>query len=329
MTARDAGDKARQARIDEATDWFARLHAPEADRVRTEFESWRADPANARAYSEIERLWAVTGTGKVRPVPQSPPIRSRQPWIRYAIAATLAILALGLAVQLKGYDALSVQPRPTATRYASQVGEIRTINLPDGSTVTLDTASQLDIGYSDDERRVTLHAGRARFAVAHDASRPFVVSAQGKSVIARGTLFDVRIDRDAVEVTLLEGAVDVERRSDTLAPQRLARLSSGQRVKLDSDVTSAVIQPVSSDVEQWPSGLLPAHAMPLAQVVAEANRYSRQKMVLAEPALGSLRVSGAFRPGDAVALAEKLSAALALSATIRADGTIVLARTPG
>ncbi|ARS26974.1 FecR family protein [Sphingomonas sp. KC8] len=328
MTSRDTGEQAQSARIDEATDWFARLHAPDADQVRAEFEAWRADLANARAYAAIEQVWAVTATGTVRgdqpPQPISLPPRS--PWRRYALAATLAIVAIGLAFLLTGYGISSVRPVPAATRYVSDVGEIRTIDLADGSTVTLDTASRFEVDYSDRERRITLYSGRARFAVAHDAARPFIVSAQGKSIVARGTIFDVRIDQGAVEVTLLEGAVDVERRSAGAAPHRIARLVPGQRVKLDENASSAAVEPAGDSAREWPSGLLPAHGLPLSQLVEEANRYSRQKIVLADPALGSLRVSGAFRPGDAEALASKLSAALALSATERADGKILLAR---
>lgn len=327
MTSRDTGDETQDPRLGEATDWFARLHGPDAAKALDEFETWRADPVNARAYAAVEQVWTVTAIGTIRNAPPSQPVSvlSLPIWTRYALAATLAIVAIGLAFLLTGHGLSSMRPVPTRAYYASDVGEIRAIDLPDGSTVTLDTASRLAVAYSDRERRITLYSGRARFAVAHHAARPFIVSAQGKSVIARGTIFDVRIDRDAVEITLLEGAVDVERPTVS-APQRVARLGPGERVKLEENTTTSAIQPIAYSAREWPSGLLPAHDLPLSHLIEEANRYSRQKIVLADPALENLRVSGAFRPGDAPALASKLSSALALSVMTRTDDTVVLAR---
>lgn len=326
MNAGDKGKQTRNARIKEATDWFARLHAPDADPDRAAFEAWHADPTNANAYAEIEQVWTTTAIGTVRSNPPGPPteLSARSSWSRYAVAATLAIVAICLALVLTGHGISSVRPMPVATRYASDVGEIRTFNLPDQSTVTLDTASRVDVDYSDSERRISLISGRARFAVAHDAARPFIVSAQGKSVIAHGTIFDVRIDQGAVEVTLIEGAVDVERRIPYLAPQRIARLAPGQRVTLDDSAVSVAVQSVGEGAPEWPEGVLPAHGLSLSQLIEEANRYSRQKIVLSDPALGSQRLSGAYRPGDAEALASQLSAALSLSVAERDDGTILL-----
>ena len=328
MTGGETGNETRAARIAEATDWFALMRSPDASAAQAAFDAWRADPDNARAYAEIEQVWAVTGAGRSRVTPQRQSAMPSQAWPRYAIAATLMIIAIGIAFLLAGYSALPVGSGAGPAAYASRIGEIRTITLSDGSTVTLDTASRLRVDYSRDERRVTRLGGRARFAVAHNPGRPFIVLAAGKAVVARGTVFDVRLNGAAIEVTLLEGAVDIEHRRADASPVRIVRLVPGEQVRLEDAAASAVVESVDHGTAQWTSGLIEVRGMPLAGVIAEANRYSRDKIVLAEPALGHLRVSGALRPGDAEALAARLAATFGLAVSRRADGAVLLARKP-
>ncbi len=82
--------------------------------------------------------------------------------------------------------------------------------LPDGSRMTLDTDSEVDIAFAPERRNLRLVKGRAFFDVAHDAQRPFAVVADGREVEALGTRFDVRMDPGQVRVVLVEGRVSVK-----------------------------------------------------------------------------------------------------------------------
>ncbi len=83
------------------------------------------------------------------------------------------------------------------------------MTLADGSEVTMDLATEIDVRLSRGERNIKLVAGRALFDVAHDASRPFRVDTGHGKVTALGTQFQVDVDTDQVIVTLLEGSVSV------------------------------------------------------------------------------------------------------------------------
>lgn len=327
MSEQNPADDAEASRTEEASDWFARMRGPEAFASRAAFGAWLADPANARAYREIERIWAMAGMAEVPAKGHAKRRYTRASWQSYALAASIALGAIMLALLL-----IANRPsRPSggsAIAYSSQVGEIRQITLADGSRVTLDTASRLAVDYTARERRVMLLAGRARFDVAHDLARPFVVVAGERAVVAHGTVFDVRLEGGSMDVTLLKGRIEVERLRGEAPAQSIARLAPGQRLTLRKFDRSARPEPASREEAVWTQGLLPADALPLADLVAEANRYSPRKIVLADPDLGALRVTGAFRPGDSAALAAHLAAALGLVATTRPDGSVLIAARP-
>lgn len=308
-------------RIAAASDWFSRMRGPEADRLRSEFEAWFQNPENAKAYQELEAIWQIAGKAspKGRPSTSAP---KPAHWPRVALIA--AVLA---ATVMLGFAIIGRQQTGTALakqeHFAAGLGAIREITLPDGSKVTLDTQSRLTFHTTASTREIILESGRARFAVAHDRGRPFIVFARGSAIVATGTLFDVRIDGAAVEVTLLEGGVELQRRSIGSMPKRLARLHPGERA-----IVGEVPEPKISEVakaDEWTSGILEADRLPLAVIVAEANRYGAKKIVLADPLIGRLRVSGAFRPQATEELAASLAAALDLRLERRADGTITLA----
>lgn len=335
MNNNPSSDAARY-RIDEASSWFARMRGPEADVSREEFSNWLADPQNARAFAEIEAVWSISGSARPvksyvsLPGSQAAPQGSadrRRPWTRPALALAAIVLgAVVIALLLSGYGR-SRAPARVLIGYSSNIGQIRTVALTDGSHVTLDTASRIVPAFSGRERRVVLVAGRARFSVAHDQDRPFIVIAGNRSVIARGTVFDVRLEGKALEVMLLDGKVDIEGAVGVADRPPTIRLTPGKRAVIDG-AHSARVDALPRPAASWPEGMISADGMPLAEVVQEANRYSGAHVVLAEPQLGDLRVTGAFKPGNAQTLGSALAVALDLSATTQADGSVLLARKP-
>lgn len=310
-----AGDRADgEALRLEAADWWARMRGPDAERSRLEFERWRAaDPARRAAYARLEQEWEVSGglrnsaIGRARQLPRKSSWGGSWRSPRFALAGTvLAAVVAGL-----GWTALGPVHRPASATLASAVGQIRTLRLPDDSTVTLDTDSVVALAFSDTQRAIRLVRGRARFDVAPDALRPFVVAVGGQSVVATGTLFDVALLGSSVQVNLIRGTVDL-RGEAAPSSKVVAHLTAGQSLTLGTGKGVPAIGRTPAGAERWVGGMLSFDGTPLGDVLAQTNRYSRQQVRLGDDALGSLRVTGVFRPAPTGTLSGSLAAALAL-----------------
>ncbi|MBO9516374.1 MAG: FecR domain-containing protein, partial [Variovorax sp.] len=199
-------------------------------------------------------------------------------------------------------------------RYIAQ-REVREITLPDGSTMTLDAQSVALARFGNDTRSLELERGRALFSVRHDPSRPFAVDAGSRRVIALGTEFEVDRAPSRLTVTLFKGRVAIEPVANgatvTLAPGERFVEANGRPVV---QRFAAGIAPGS-----WREGLLEFDDRPLADAVAEANRYSAEQLVVRDPAVGAMRISGQFRAGDAERFARTLAEIYPLRMVRRED----------
>jgi transmembrane sensor len=292
----------------EASEWIARMRGPEADMSRLAFERWRArDPRNRAAYAGMEQISRLSQRLGDTPLGRAHLERVNR---RSFFALSGPRLAFG-----------SLAGAPLETR----IGEIHTLRLADGTTVTLDTDSAIEPVFTGQARVVRLSRGRVRFDVAHDAGRPFMVEAGGRTIIDRGTLFDVVLGREGVKVVLLRGAVEIrDRKARGAGGAPLARLVPGQ---VFADAPAAGVARVSAapgGADQWVKGMLSFDGTPLEEVVAAANRYSEHKIRLGEPALAGLRVTGTFRAAPTEALAAVLAATFNLRVERDAQGDVIL-----
>jgi transmembrane sensor len=316
----------------DASDWIARLNGAHDQSERAAFERWyRADPDHAATYDRLAALFAAAG--HVQPVPGAvrlSPSRGRQaPRTRYALAA----LAAGIVVML-GYAVLGAREgRPSAQSgvqvalFAASGGASRTVSLVDGSEVLLAPGSELDVDIDGERRRLRLRRGEGRFTVAHE-DRPFVVTAEGTEVVARGTQFVVSLRPDGTLVSLIEGRVEVSYApSPGGSRRRLASLEPGQRL-----IVPAASGPVPASDASAPGPSHPAMIelddTRLAEAVERVNRQADGQVRLADPALGDLHVTGAFRAGDVEGFAQGVAAALDLKVERSGDGTLWLGRRP-
>lgn len=309
-------------RPEQAAAWLARKRSGQwthADEVA--FGVWlRSNPAHPAEWLQCEELWH--GLDAVRDHPDL--LRAREVararlergasmrWFRRLgpVAAAAVIL---IAAGWWGFAKLSYLTTPAQTIAAreevrnatTEVGQRSTLDLPDGSTVTLNTASSVHIHLSATERRVTLLYGEAFFKVAKDPNRPFVVVVGSREVVDVGTQFAVRITDRRILVTLVEGRLLVLPKiqnvrltgvglPDTGIPG-VVTLNAGMRLTVRSDGSQRVQKLDADSATAWRNGELVFDGEPLAKVVAEMNRYSRRKLKLASPSLGSHRISGVFR----------------------------------
>jgi transmembrane sensor len=289
----------------EAADWYARLRATEIselDAVR--FRTWLAgDPARRREFEAIDAFW-----DDLKSIESSPEIKrvraeiaaGRKRVSRSGMGARLASAAVLLLGVCGG---VFYWQQREASHYATEIGEQRTVPLSDGSVIVLNTDSEIRLQYSADRRSIELLRGQVNFKVAKDPARPFTVIAGGGEVRAVGTVFDVYKSDDSVTVTLIEGkvAVSVAAQARDEPPQEQDRiiLSAGEQLSYVAGEVS--VKPRNADLPRataWQARKLDFADTPLADAVAEANRYSHDQIVLDAPSLRTPVLAASFRPEE-------------------------------
>jgi len=310
-----------------------------------ELEAWlAADPRHQGAYVRarsqwvnLDRLAALHGRVEIpmstapAPVPetatQAEPMVSR----RHLLAASVATVAVTSgAVSWRLWFG-------RADRYTSTIGEVRRLTLPDGSTMILNTDTEVTVRLTEQRRDIRLIHGEALFEVAHDRTRPFVVAVGDTAVRAVGTAFAVRLESDQVAVMVTDGVVEVSASANdngadsgglpTLPPVK-KRVAANERIVIaragPEDVRSIARAEVARQLA-WREGQVSFDGETLAMAVAEINRHNRRQIVIDDPALAAMPVVGVFRATDLDGFAAAAAAALKASAVPRGD-VIRLAR---
>lgn len=332
-------ENALNSRADvEAAAWYARLsNARVSPSDLDAFFAWRKTPDHETAYARVEQL-----AGLARSLADDPELqamaeeaanRPRGILVWFAAARRhrrpLAWVSAGVLVAASAIVGVSVF-KLTGHAYETAIGERRVVALSDGSSLELNTDSKVRVRFAKGERRLYLDRGQAMFAVAHDATRPFIVTAGDTSVRAIGTRFEVYRAASGVRVILAEGRVQVSEQKAATPP---VTLSAGQRLDLAKSPapTAAPPRPVRIDVAAatgWTQGRLTFQDAPLSQAVAEVNRYSLRKVVLGADTPPDQKINGVFDAGDVDAFASGVSEMLDLKRTRRADGTVELTGAP-
>lgn len=306
----NASDRAH----DEAAHWYARRHsgAMTADEMSA-FGAWKAaSEQNQMAWRAVDA--ADREVGRLADSPEMAMLleeaRARPPernFARWQIAASIALLLTGAgAVGL--YDLASRQSAAPASAmsqtYSTGVGERKAITLADGSVVTLDTSSTLNVLRWRGERRVSLAGGEAFFRVAKDSARPFIVQTAGGDVRAVGTAFSVRTVDGGFRVALTEGKVQVA----IPAQEREEVLTPGQMLTYDGRAISRN-RDGAENATRWLSGELIFQNVAIADAITEMNRYSTRKLLwVGDTTSGQRKLSGVFKTGDVQTFVGALSA---------------------
>jgi transmembrane sensor len=346
----DAPEMSTVESIDEqAARWTVRAVAgPLSPDEQRELDTWlNADPRHRGAYILARAQWVdldrlATLHGPARPIMDEPGARlvnsarctndegvddlspiSR----RRLLAASVA------AITVMGGGFSWLQLRGGTARYVSGIGEIRRIGLEDGSTLLLNTASEVTVGFSKQQRNVYLIRGEALFEVAHDKARPFVVVANDTAVRAVGTAFAVRLESTQVDVTVTEGVVEVANSAAIPdvgnAPPRAPafkprRVSATERVVVAGAQVPEVQAIAPAEAQRllaWREGLVSFNGESLQAAVTEINRHNRRQIIIDDPALAAKPIVGVFRANDL----DSFSAAAAMSLKARAvqDGDTI------
>lgn len=381
------GSRQRDRITDEAAVWFVRAQDPDlADEDRKDLASWFAasaehvreylqlaaltaelrdlsetptlddliglaqadgDGHNVVALTNQEPVTAPTGTRRRSAVTRGRSERSRRPPVWAAAASMFIAVAVGAWFYATSGPAV----------YSTGVGEQVSFPLDDGSVVTLNAQSSLQIAYTDAERNVRLLAGEALFDVEEDTGRPFQVITERAVIRAVGTVFNVRHRGEGTTVTVVEGIVDVRSFGDrSLA---LPRMPSSNEVNIQSEITpesrpgqssahaitavrlamgqqarvsgrSGQVAVVATNIEKatsWRQRRLVFESWRLGDVVDEFNLYNDDRILIQDPGLAEILISGAFSADDRRSFVLFLKEAGLAESEIREDGTIVLQAT--
>lgn len=213
--------------------------------------------------------------------------------------------------------------------YRTRIAEIREIALSDGSLVTLGAASVLDVRFTGGERRVILSEGEAFFDVTPDPGRPFIVAAGPTLVRVLGTRFGVNLGQETVDIAVLEGEVEVIRPEDAGGAIRDSDikhvLTAGQKVGSPKTGRVRPVETVDAEnVAAWRRGELIWVDRPVRDIIADLNRYSDTRIILARTDLADLDYTLALQADEIDTGVRLLAAALGLDVRVRADGGLIL-----
>jgi len=265
-----------------------------------------------QAWQRADRLRALK-PAKAPEAASRPPRSSGWRWMarptlqRAAAGLSLAVLVLVIAGDLRS-------TRQDTVDYATARGQRQSVKLADGSQLTLNTATQLRTAVTAQARQVWLESGEAFFDIAHDARRPFVIHAGKQTVTVLGTKFSLYREGDHLNVTVLEGRVQVQG-EDQGQPTVLTRDHVALADARNVLVTLQSPQQVSASLG-WLQGKLVFNEVSLAEAARQFNRYGVKQLVIKDEAAARIGIGGVFDAGNVEAFARLLHAGFGLEVRV-------------
>jgi transmembrane sensor len=314
----------------EVARWSLRLgENPSANDTR-EFQAWlETDPAHREHFQSFNAV--MRGIDQVACAPEMVSLRSRalvnarrvrrthRAWefisSHAGKAAGIALVAILLGAG--GYG-LHVGNQTVET----VIGERRVLPLTDGSQLSLDADTAVDLKFTANQRRLVLNRGRAKFEVAKDSLRPFAVQAGDTLVVAIGTTFSVERVENQIRVALYEGRVEVLPANGDGTVAKIP-LEPGYELVLENGRPMRRVALDAGRALAWESGTLAFADEPLALAVARVNRYSSEPVKVGNPAAARVHVSGVFHAGDTAAFIDGVTRLFPLRAERDARVTVL------
>lgn len=314
-----------------AARWVTRIDSHTLDACeRKAFDLWVSNPAHKAAFLRLARhQQAIKASLKL---PHSVRFslkrwlsnKCRQLWQKPTWRYGLSSLSICLIAAL---ILLNPHHKVEQLRYHTGIGETFSAVLSDGSTVTLNTNTALEITLTQAQRTLRLNEGEAYFEVAKDPNRPFTVHSGDHHVQAVGTAFSVRLAPDhTTQVTVTEGKVALGFGIDATSTPPSAYASAGQH----AEMTNSAFSVAPSDAKAthkalaWRDGRIVFSGEPLATALQEFARYNPTPIVIKSPSLSQLPIGGYFHVNNAHALAQALAEEFDLKVIHTANGEIWL-----
>lgn len=317
---------------------------------RERFAAWLEESEeNRQAWAQAHRVWDVLDdadendliaalTRAARRAGPEPSARPLRPWLIAASIAALTVSA-ALLVGTRG-EWLGREPSPVQVAagaapslsaigradYVTGAGQKSIVDLPDGTRLTLDANTSVDVVFTSGRRDLRLLNGHAFFDVAHDRRRPFAVEAEERIVTALGTQFDVKLEGGGLRVVLAEGSVSVGMAPGRAGPPPL-KLKPGEAFSATKGAAGKVTRTDLSEALAWRQGVVEFRDQPLSEAVRQLNRYTRAQIVIKDPKVAALRITGVFKTGDIKRFGRSVSEVLPVRMIARDADTYELVST--
>ncbi|WND01748.1 FecR family protein [Temperatibacter marinus] len=300
----------------EAADWVAVVYSGNASQEdETNLDLWLGHSDQHMAeYERALALWDLAV--------DAAPTKKKQDSVGFVQLTKIGAVAAVLLIVLTSFMMRPVMnetaPVKTVEIYTTHKGETQDITLLDGSVITLNTDTKLYVDYSDGLRRVILDKGEAYFDVARDPANPFVVSAGNQMVTVLGTQFNVRQKASQLTVAVVEGLVAVHEiiETDLLKEKAQQMVSSSETndlekmtlIKLEAgsvgvfhkkaELLSDIMSTDAEKFHEWRQGIVKFSDQPLSEFVMEMSRYTPMEIIISDPRLADLKISGVFHYED-------------------------------
>lgn len=304
----------------EAASWFVRLQNSSAGAAEhAAGAEWRA------RHTDHERAWQLaerfsSQAQQLTGEPARAALERPRSLERRNALKTLALLIAAAPLGLAAYRGLPWREWQADARTA--VGELRTVHLPDGGQIRLNTGSAVDIAYDDSARRVHLITGEMLVEVLSEpARRPFIVDTAEAQITTLGCRLLVRHYPGSTFLAALEGAVEVRPR---LSPgdDGLVRLAAGQQTHVSIQAAQPPM-PLAQNHLDWLSHVLRVEKTRLDDFISELGRY-RPGLLRCDPAVAGLLISGTFQLRDTDQILRALSQTLPVDVHYRTPYWVTL-----
>ncbi len=337
----------------EASKWAIKQSIGFTAEEQDQFFEWLAtDPEHAEAFSSRRQVWDELNSlaewrpeHSLKPNPDLlqasdlPKKTTKLPTLLYFIGGIAALWALGLLSWNVINEVGTVEPYMLTSGGGAQSYE--RYELADGSVVELNRGAQATVEITEKNRFVNLESGEAHFTIAKDASRPFIVNAKGVAVQAVGTIFNVQISDDSVNVLVTEGRVLVDHEVDEetngvieSTKTQTQELAAGQRsiIDLGTEDPEAVVQMVTlTEIEQqlsWLKQVLSFQSALLSDIVLEFNRRNFTQITIGDPEISNLELTVALKPHNIDSFLELLELTQNIEADHIGESIILLRKKP-
>lgn len=323
--------------------WLERLQRDPSVEDDVAFSQWLdLSDANRRAWDRARDLWDVFEDPQADEVMASLrkdalSMRGPRPapttfWY-LAAASVAAAIVVGVMISSQGGAHRAAGPVQVASGpdprgfgrpdYQTAAGQRLEVRLEDGTRLALGPSTTVDVAYVDGQRLVRLVRGEALFDVTHDAAHPFRVAAGGRVVSDLGTRFNIQVRDDETRVRLDEGSLGVTVGDDPHVATGSAKiLVPGQELVARPGRPDEISLVPAADASDGEPKVIQFDNISLAEAVAQMNRYTDRKLVVVDPKIAALRVSGAFRTSDPARFADTLATLYPVRLVPLADGRI-------
>jgi len=340
--------ESRESLQEKSSLWVSRMDRGLSTSEQQELVAWiNQDKKHQEMLFKIATLWddlsVLNELSGLFPLEKKPKAKSLG-FVKLAMAASLVLVSIfGGGLYLTLDPVLMNGSNSSIARvntFKTTIGQQSSYSLPDGSSIQLNTNSQVDIVFTGKRRQLTLVKGEARFDVAKDKNRPFTVTAGEQSFTALGTIFNIQKDNNKdMELVVTEGRVLITKANEVIdkisaniinvtesnLPGTL--VVSGEKAVIEES-TQSQVQQISLDQVQrdlaWQQGMLIFDGEPLEKALIEVSRYSNTQFRIIDPQLANIKVAGYFKAGDIDGLLQSLNSNFKINYKKQSNNSIAL-----